>query len=33
MDNAPHYSNLVMRDLLRDDDLYDGPDLMTVEIE
>ncbi len=33
MDNAPHYSNLVMRDLLRDDDFYDGPDLMTVEIE
>ena len=33
MDNAPHYSNLRMKDLLRDDDLYDGPDLMQVEIE
>ena len=33
MDNAPHYSNLVMRDLIRDDDFYDGPDLMKVVIE
>jgi len=33
MDNAPHYSNLRMKDLLRDDDLYDGPDLMEIIIE
>ena len=33
MDNAPHYSNLLMKDLLRDDDLYDGPDLMEIVIE
>jgi hypothetical protein len=33
MDNAPHYSNLVMKDLLRDDDLYDGSDLMEIVIE
>jgi hypothetical protein len=33
MDNAPHYSNLSMKDLLRDDDFYDGPDLMEIIIE
>ncbi len=33
MDNAPHYSNLRMNDLLRDDDFYDGPDLMEITIE
>ena len=33
MDNAPHYSNLRMRDLLRDDDLYDGPDLMEIRVD
>ena len=33
MDNAPHYSNLRMKDLLRDDDFYDGPDLMEIAIE
>lgn len=33
MDNAPHYSNLRMKDLLRDDDFYDGPDLMEIRIE
>ena len=33
LDRAPHVSNLRMKDLLRDDDFYDGPDLMKVTIE
>jgi len=30
---SPHVSNLWLKDLLTDDDFYDGPDLMTVTIE
>jgi hypothetical protein len=33
LDNAPHVSNLRLKDLLSDDDFYDGPDLMTIEIK
>lgn len=31
--DAPHYSNLRMSDLLRNEDFYDGPDLMRVKID
>ena len=33
LDKPPHVSNMRMKDLLSDDDFYDGPDLMTVTIE
>jgi len=33
LNQAPHVDNLRMKDLLRDDDFYDGPDLMTVTVE
>jgi len=31
--HPPHVSNLRIRDLLRNDDFYDGPDLMKVYIK